>query len=219
MSNKKHQVFIDFDDVLINTRALKKEYFKLFGKFGIPQKEAQKSYKETAIKYKGYRANRHLRLLRKSYPKLTLPKTKQLLNSFFRKTKKYIFKDVVGFLVWLRKAGWKVIMVSSGDPKFQRNKITASGLSKYFQRVYITKDYRKSAYLKKTGLVSEDSFVFLDDRIEVIEDVKKHFPGAVVIQIIRHPNHPKAKTADFVKKDLSQVKALCQTRMIHEKTT
>ena len=57
--------FIDFDDVLLNTKSFKNDYFKVFEKFGISAEKAGAEYKKMRDQITIYDLDTHISFLKR----------------------------------------------------------------------------------------------------------------------------------------------------------
>ncbi|MDP3710774.1 MAG: HAD family hydrolase [bacterium] len=213
MLNKKSQerkIFIDFDVTLLNTRLFKNAYFKEFEKFGISGKDAKEAYevmKKIIGKDNPYF---HAAYLGKRYPKVDTKRLKAALINFRKQSKNYVFKDVQTFLKYLIINKWRVELLSIGYRSAQNKKVQGSGLTKFFHKVHVVDSDNKSDHLKKILKKPDDHFVFIDDNIYLVDDVKKNFPKSTVIQIIRYSHQLKSDKVDHVVGNMNQAKHILE---------
>lgn len=183
------KIFIDFDDVLFNTKDFKNDIVSIFKKNGVSEKIFKKYYKEfPAKKKKGE--------VRKYNPREQIKKIKALgidtrgiekdFSKLLKNVRKYIFNDGIRFLKKFKKE--EMYVVSYGDKKFQKEKIENSGIVKYFRRVIIA-DSSKAVGIKKIlrhkNIEQGEALIFLDDRVKFLKDIKKSYPGMVTIHMSR----------------------------------
>lgn len=207
MENKNSQqkkIFIDFDVTLLNTRLFKKDYFREFEKFVITAQKAEEAYEEMKKKIGKDNPYFHTDHLAKSHPKLDAQNLKKALIRFRDQSKNYIFEDVSVFLKFLLNNNWRVELLSIGYRTAQRKKVQGSGLTKFFHKVHVIDNDNKSDHLKKILKKPDDHFVFIDDNVNLVEDVKKNFPKATIMQIIRYSNQQKSFKVDHVIKNLHE---------------
>src|SRR3989338_7761068 len=120
---------IDFDDTLFDTYLWKQERFKPLAELGITPEFAQITYREIRNTPGVVYSNaRHAELLGSyGFPKEDVLKALEA-NSTESTLKRFVFPDSISFLEDLKKTGQKVIILSIGDPSFQRIKLAGTGL-------------------------------------------------------------------------------------------
>lgn len=204
------KIFLDFDDVIFNSKRFSRDLRKVFVSSGISEADFWRDYLDYPVKGKTgirkYNAWHHLELLRRRGTDTTLAGKR--LDRFMRQTKKYIFPDVQRFFWAVGKKD--IYVVSYGDSKFQEAKITRS-LGQAFVGQVVISDLTKSRALKKIirkyRIPKAEPLVFIDDRIENIHDVKKNLPAVTTVLAKRRQgryNYPQDKYCDFEIKTLWQ---------------
>lgn len=178
------KIFLDFDDVLFNTRDFVVDYKKIFSKFGITEKLFQKYYYGYPVK-KGkkllkYSPYEHLKRIKENSG-IDTKKLKKDIDNFAKDTAKYVFPDVVDFLKNFPKK--ELLLLSYGETKFQDMKIMNSGITGYFSKI-IVGDKLKSEMIKNL-IKDSDTNYLLEDRVEQITDVEKRFPFVKTILLKR----------------------------------
>lgn len=207
-NSQPKKIFIDFDVTLLNTRLFKKDYFKEFEKFGVAAKKAEEAYEEMKKKIGKDNPFFHANHLKKDHPNLDIKNLKRSLIRFRSQSKKYIFEDVPPFLNYLLKNKWRVELLSIGYRPAQRKKVRGSGLANFFHKIHVIDSDNKSDHLKKILKKPDDHFVFIDDNIHLVEDVKKNFPKAMVMQILRYPQQEKSGKVDYLIKNLREAQSI-----------
>lgn len=195
------KIFIDFDDVLFNTKKFIIEYIKIFKKYGVSEEIFRKYYydgKET--KLKRYDLNGHLERISRN---LNIDNLKKDINKFLFNTRKFIFSDVKKTLKSLGK--YDLYILSYGDKEFQNIKIKNSGIANFFKKIII------SSKNKTFALKENKPFYFLDDRVSHLKDMKKKYPFATTILIKRKNGRyddKRNRYCDFEIKNLSEMKKI-----------
>lgn len=137
------KIGIDFDRVLFKTEDFKQHLFNEFEEF-------EETY-EKAVKNGFYEPQKHAELMNTTVGKIF----QELQN-----TSKFLYEDV-GKIQKLRDS-FEVVIVSRGDPVFQRGKIVDSGVRKYIDDYFIVQE-------KPKDTVEIDFLV--DDREKELERV------------------------------------------------
>lgn len=204
------KIFLDFDDVIFNSKRFSADLRKVFVSSGISEADFWRDYLDYPVKGKTgirkYNAWHHLELLRRRGAD-TADVAKKL-DRFMRQVQQYLFPDIRKFF---RAAGKKdIFVVSYGDSEFQKSKIMQSLGQAYAGRVVIS-DQTKSRVLRhiirKQRILKAEPLVSIDDRIENIHDIKKNLPEVTTILAKRREgryNYPRDKYCDFEIKTLWQ---------------
>jgi len=210
-------IFVDFDDVLFNTRKFKRDYLKVFLRHNVSREIFEKTYyadfaKEKSSALRCYDPWRQIERIAKETD-IDKEKLKKDLFNFLHSASDYIFPDVKNFLEKLSKKN--LILVSYGIGKFQKEKIKNSGIVDYFQKIYVTKKMKGEViknYLQKTKTKNKtEKIYFLDDRAEQIENVKKIVPKVETIFICRLEGRFKncsSECCDYAAKNLKEVEKI-----------
>jgi FMN phosphatase YigB (HAD superfamily) len=208
------KVFIDFDDVIFNTRRFVADYKKIFFIHGISEELFSYSYyqdypKKIKGKLKKYDPAAHLKVMERTAKK-QMPQLRQDINKFLKETRMYLFPDSLNFLKSFNKK--ELFLVSFGDARFQKMKIRSSGIQPFFQKVMIT-DKMKAKEIKKIQTISikEEKLFFIDDRIDQIDAVKSNIPEITTFHLKRKQERyddEKTKNVDHSAKSLKKVQSL-----------
>jgi FMN phosphatase YigB (HAD superfamily) len=205
------KIFIDFDDVLFNTRDFIADIKVVFRRSGISEDVFYKTYKNRAVSLNKDGENAetydpcfHFKKIKEE----TKINTDQLKNDFMalkKDTSKYIFPDVCHFLSKVQKKD--IFILSFGTNKFQKEKIKNSGIGKRFNKIIVTERINKGEAIGKIIGKSKEKFYFIDDRVKFLEEVKKKYPFAITVLIRRKEGRykdKKNKCCDFLFDNLKQ---------------
>jgi len=199
------KIFIDFDDVLFNTRKFKQDIIAVFEKNGVSQEKFRESYWG-----KTRDLDRQIKFIQEKYNIDTKNLEKDLVN-LLTDLSAYIFDDVLDFLKSSDRENMYV--VSFGFEEFQRQKIKNSALEKYFQDIVITDKLKSEAIgliIDKYKIIDQELY-FLDDRSEYLGEVKNKFPEIKTV-LIKRPegryDDDMDKHCDFEAKNLQQVEKI-----------
>lgn len=180
-------IFLDFDDVLFNTKKFKDDYFKLFKKRGVSKKIFEEFYYDPLDKRKtkNYSPASHIKRVCEMVS-LDYSEFEKSIFKFTSDTSNYVFKDVVDFLDNFSKKD--LCLISFSKTSFQKSKIFNSGISKYFKQIEIV-DKLKGAVIKKIIKKEKKSNIeeiyFIDDRVEHLMDAKIKNPSIRTIFFLR----------------------------------
>ncbi len=188
-------IFIDFDDVLFNTRKFVIDYKKIFKLHGISEKIYDRYYYNYPANknkiFKKYNSKMHVREIGKKFS-INVKKINNDISNFIKNTKKYVFKDVYKFLKIFPKKD--LYIISFPKIGFQKAKIKNSEINKYFKRSISTSNLKSSVIkelIKKEKINKNESVFFIDDRLESIEDMKKKIPKVITILLGRKEGRHK----------------------------
>ncbi len=210
------KIFIDFDDVIFNTKEFRMGLEDLFNANGINKENFRKYYNDPqdqrAIKVFSpwllvERASKDLAL--------DIKKINVAVGDFISDISEYVFEDFGQFIDYAGDEN--IYVVSYGDPEFQDQKITGSRIKTHLKNIFIT-GFLKAESIKK---IIEDKkwnknekIFFIDDRIEQLEDVKQAFPRIVTILMKRpegrYCNQLKNKFCDCEVHDLKEAEEIIE---------
>lgn len=205
------KIFIDFDDVLFDTRRFRVDFKDIFFQFGITDDIYTQNYYSYPPNNQNspetiYILEEHLKKISKiiSFNKLALKKNIQNLLS---NTRKYVFSDAEYFLKNFSRK--ELFLISHGNPSFQKKKINNSRISRFFGAVKISRG-KKGQEIKKLinrnkYFREKEKYFFLDDRVPYLEEVKKCLPEITTILIQRPEGRyrdQKNNHCDFTVKNL-----------------
>lgn len=210
------RIFIDFDDVIFNTKKFKDDFEKIFVVHGISEDIFREHYYDPTDnrKIKIFDATLHVKRIRNA----TGIDTSGILaevDEFLKDTSKYVFPDAIRFI---ENVGRKnVCVVSFGGIDFLKRKIDGSGIPKYINNIKVI-DYEKSRaiaeFIENEKISINEKLFFLDDRIEQICDIKETFPEVVTIFVKRpegrYQEMRKDKNCNFEVKNLDEASEIIE---------
>ena len=192
-------IFLDFDDVLFNTRKFKDDYFDLFKKRGVTKDVFEKFYYDPLDKRntKSYSPVGHIqRVCRQS--QLNYSEFEEDVMQFTRNTDRYVFNDTIKFLENFSKK--ELCLISFSKTNFQKSKIFNSGITKYFNQIEIVDELKGKAIEKIIKLKSSDiseRIYFIDDRVEHLTDAKIKNPNIITIFLLRKEGRHRDRRNKF----------------------
>jgi FMN phosphatase YigB (HAD superfamily) len=200
------KIFIDFDDTLFNTAALKKALIKAFKANGVSRADFIASYKDyptvTKSGLKKYNPDQQIEILHKRLG-INKAKIKNDLRKLVESSGKFVFRDARPFLREFGKNN--VCLVSFARTKFQCQKIKFSGLVGEFSKVVVS-DKSKAEVIEKNIGRDKAKIIFIDDRIDQIDFVKKKFPRSVTFLMARRAGRFKERDSKFVDFEVKNLK-------------
>ncbi|MFA5777186.1 MAG: HAD hydrolase-like protein [Parcubacteria group bacterium] len=176
-------IFIDFDDVLFNTKQFVADIRSIFEKNGVSEETFKKYYRYFEVK-KGEKIvrkyNPYKQIERIKAQGFETGKIEKEFAKLISDTSEYIFSDGIEFLDEVKNED--LYVVSFGDRKFQKEKINNSGIAKYFKKISVV-DFSKAVEIKKIlknkKVKKGEGLIFIDDREKFLKDIKKSYPGMV----------------------------------------
>lgn len=196
------KIFIDFDDVLFNTKDFKEDLLAVFVKNGITKEQFKDSYWG-----KTYNLEKQIESIKKEYD-VDSEKLEKDINSFLKDLKKYVFQDAHDFVEFVGKD--YLFLASYGHKNFQYQKVKNAGLEDSFNQIVVTHN-KKSEIIQniiKEENLKDETLYFLDDRIRYIEEVRDVLPEIKTILMKRpegrYDDEPN-KYCDHVAKNLNEV--------------
>jgi len=208
-------IFIDFDDVLFNTKDFSACLKEFFAKAGIDQELFQKYYydsnDQSKDKVRLFDPN-GLFLRLEKYEKIDTSKIRHDFATKLQALERFVFEDATDFLVTMGKENLQLI--SFGLTSWQQNKIKGSGIDKLVENFVITekpKAQEIGQLLAQIKLGVEEKIFFIDDRAEHLKDVKKAFPQIITIFLCRKEGRycdQKNEFCDWQAHDLKEVEEI-----------
>jgi FMN phosphatase YigB (HAD superfamily) len=208
------KIFIDFDDILFNTKRFKLDYLRCFEKYGVSKELFDECYYDPLSKgsVKKYDPAKHIcRIFAKH--KNSSAGLEQEVVAFVADTRKYVFSDVFDFVKKNKRSDLFIISYSVTD--FQKAKIANCGISNFFKTVEITNKLKSGVIgktIKKEKIdLRKEAVYFIEDRLAQIENVKKLYPRIKTILLKRKEGRyfdEKNKYCDFQCNSLGQVEKI-----------
>jgi len=178
---KKRAILLDFDHTLFDTDRffwidLRRQALRL----GIPSQVWNDTYLE--LWREGYSLKKHFNLILKrleSAPPTLRLGLKILLNEFQWNLKRWVYPDVVPFLKSMKKKGIQRILLSFGNPSWQKRKVDYSEVGYYLdEAIYTRKEISKSQFVRSLSRRFQELVMVdndpreLDSAVEVCPDLR-----------------------------------------------
>ncbi len=174
---------IDFDDTLFNTHDFKQARIADLVATGVSEKDYQETYLEAMKKNDlfSYSNERHAELLAlRGYPKeKVLAALQETTGSRLRE---FLFPDTVEFMQKLQDLGHPLVLLSLGEASFQELKVKGSGVSEYFDRMFMVQDSKEHIIheLVAVGGHPEEMW-FVNDKVGESLLIKNAFPNLHIV--------------------------------------
>ena len=189
---------LDFDGVLFDDEVFKRDFQHVFTRHGVGHDVYRQTYEHAKVARKGtYELDVHVGIIASEYPMINHTLLRKDLMALAHQSRHYIFADAKAFLLDAQKKQHTLFLISAGDPVFQKEKIHASGISSFFKKVVITAASQKFIAIDEIKKqINGDEMVFIDDKKEAVEDMKKHHPYIKVVQMARVSRMARSKLVD-----------------------
>ena len=172
---------IDFDDTLFDTHRFKKYRQDLLSTIGIDEN----IYKESYLKARTYE-NELMSYTNQQHAKIlgTVGFDEKLvcrlLEKSMKKAKSFLFDGAVDFIKYFKEYNKKIILLSLGQPSFQKEKVKACGIDKYFDEIIYVNDSKRKV-LKKMLNKSDNGIWLVNDKIGEYKGLINEFPGVNIV--------------------------------------
>jgi len=202
---KNKNIIFDLDDTLFETARFRREISHIFAKNGVSGYLFQKTYQLSKGGKDYWRPQKQLKLLAKKLPSIKKKKILDQVDFLFRRSKDFLFPDVVQFFKKLiakrQKHNFKTILITYGNPAVQKLKIQNCCLNKFFDRIIVAATPNKEKEIAKIFVQAgkNGKVIFFEDRGSIIDFLKKRHKKLIAIHIQRPTGryHEKSLLADF----------------------
>lgn len=181
------KIFIDFDDVIFNTKEFSLFLREFFARHGVNE--------ELFIKH--YYDPKDLNSVKLFDPwglfdrleqneSMDLAKAREKFSQLIGDISRFVFADVEDFLKFVGKEN--VYLISFGLPVFQNEKIVGTGMDKLVSGCVVTRSSKAEAIrqvMKQMRIDPAEEIIFIDDRVEQVQDIKNMFPKAQTFLLCR----------------------------------
>lgn len=211
------KIFIDFDDVIFNTRKFKDDFENIFEKNGISREIFKKYYvnPKNRLAIKTFNPWIHAENISQEV-NFDKEKLNTAINFFIKDLSRYIFPDILDFIRKFDKQDLHI--VSFGNKEFQTKKVVSSGIARYIKNIHIIQDSKSKTIeeiIYKNEISASESMFFIEDRMKNICDVKEKFPAIVAIFMKRSEGRYQdakcEKCCDFEARDLKACEEIIES--------
>lgn len=203
-------VFIDFDDVIFNSRDFKEDLKNVFLELGVSENLYFDSYydPQDGRRVKVYDPRAQAQRIGDGH-NIETEKMLRSVDVFMQDCSKYVFDDVENFIGKIGKEN--ICLLSYGDIYFQQEKINKSGIGSKIENIFVTdklKSEKIEEILNARNANPDQKIFFIDDRIEQIKDVKEKFSSIVTVFLKRpegrYQEMQKEKCCDYQASNLAE---------------
>lgn len=169
------KIFLDFDDTIFDRGAFWKKMESVFLEKGVSPKIISESYEKSRKKinkdFSIFNPEKQMDIISKktSIDRRILEKG---AKEVFAMARDYVYADFWKFVAKFKKS--ELYLISFGDAKFQKDKIRHAGVGKKFKEVIITQKQKIREIKRVVGKKTEEKIIFIDDRDDQIEIIKKY---------------------------------------------
>ncbi len=213
------KIIFDFDHTLFSARKLYQTFEDGFKKIGVSRKLFKETSKESKGRGRDYKPEKQFKLIHRAKPEIKIEKLKKSFEKILRTAPKFFYNDVFGFLKkWSKEVDF--ILLSYGEGKFQRKKIEASKVKRYFRKIFITRDIEKSKAFRKVFAHSlqwqvPEKTIFVEDNPQALSKTKASFPQIITVRINRSEGRYSQKLnnsqIDFSIKNLKELEKILKS--------
>jgi len=164
-------LIFDLDNTLLDTERFKKDKSAIFG---ITPKENELQG-DLLFKKRGlnYNPEEHIKFLRDSGRIKTAREEKKItagLKKLIKNIDDYLLVGVEETLIYLKKKGHKLFLMTLGDLSIQKPKVNNLRIKKYFEKIiYEEKDKSQNKFIKDLANSSEDILIVNDRDNQALE--------------------------------------------------
>jgi FMN phosphatase YigB (HAD superfamily) len=214
------KIFLDFDDVVFNTKEFLVLLKSVFLEFGVSEEVFTATYKELRADGGGkgfcYRFDAQIAKIA-AIQEVNKEGLLESLEKILADTSAFIFPDVQHFLQTAKTQGYCVDILSFGDEHFQAQKIMNSGVAVLVDRVMVTQE-SKEIILQNEQLDVNETTWFLDDRLHFLEGMKQAFPFMKTVLVSRPEGRfeeEKSDLCDYQTTSLKQAIEIIEAQKNH----
>lgn len=202
-------LILDFDGVLFDGEKFKKAYFQIFRDAGMTTDAVHTAYRAGRTHARKYPHT----MMRAAARHTDCAAIARRVDALLKTAPKYLYRDTKKFLRWCGQERVTLAIVSRG-PAFQKRKIAASGIKRFFKKVIIIPDGPKSEAIRKImRTYPRDSAVFVDDTAEVVDEVKQSLPVLTAVQMTRRRGMEKSVRADACAASFAGIARILQRKL------
>lgn len=199
MSRENVAIVLDFDSTLFDTdKFFNVDMRAAFACFGLDAA----AWEETSARAieRGYTLARHCEEAARYSSEHAIPflenEARKVLRREFSSLKQYVYDDVTERLKQFLSRGCKLVLVSFGAPSWQRYKVRASGLERYFNVMKFTRAHGTKVDVIESICDVHTRVVFVDDRGPELDSVLDRLPYVETYHINRIPIQRRRATGE-----------------------
>ena len=200
-------LLFDLDHVLLDIERFKKDKSEIFG---LTKEENERQGYELFKKHGvGYNPYKHIKFLKESGHIKTDEEEKYITEKFqeiVKNTDDYLFSGAEDTLAYLKNKGYKMILMTFGDPQMQQPKIDSSCIKKYFEKIICEeKDKTQNDFLKELANSNEEVLI-INDRADQSLAMQKAIGENAKIFLVKGPYSKDAEHSEKIHKSIAELK-------------
>lgn len=177
MPRLRKEVILDFDYTLFDAGKLKLALADSLRQYGVGREHFFTTYPRAVQRHAGrysYSLERHVDLLRGFVPALPRAAALRAFGRVVAGSWRYLYPDTTYFLRQLRRHGFHIMLVTHGNPAFQRRKLRGSRIRPFFDTVVFSNQL-KIVTLRQLARRFDEVF-FVSDHPRELAAVKHRLP-------------------------------------------
>lgn len=162
-------LIVDFDGTLWDSEGFLRELYAVAERYGISAKAMLSTWEDSwshPARREGYTARRHAGKLADITPRYHEDELNAWLEDHHARMGDYIYPDAHLFLHEMRDAGYTLVLLSHGDPVWQRRKLAATGLADHFDSVQASRHSKEDVLRDMIGGMEHPHMLFINDNPE-----------------------------------------------------
>lgn len=179
---------IDFDDTLFDTQAFKLALRSALSGVGVNPEDAEWSYKAAYNTADGRYVYSHKRraemLAQRGYSEVQVLAALEAVTAV-PSIQQYVLPGAVELLEGLQALGYRLVLLSLGDPDFQKLKVDGAGIGVYFAEQHLVSRDKKSVIAEL--MEASPPHWLINDKIDESRNLAETFPNLQII--LKQPAH------------------------------
>ncbi len=162
-------LIVDFDGTLWDSEGFLRELYAVAERYGITPKAMLNTWEDSwshPARREGYSARRHAGKLADITPRYSEEELHTWLEDHHARMGDFVYPDAHLFLHEMRTAGYSLILLSNGDPVWQRRKLAATGLEDHFDSVQVSRHPKEDVLRGMIGSMEHPHMLFVNDNPE-----------------------------------------------------
>ncbi len=177
MRKFRKEVILDFDYTLFDAAKFKLALAAALRIHGVRRGVFFETYKRAVHRRSGgynYSLERHVSLLHGLISTLSITTALRDLNRVVTNSHRYLYPDTKHFLRQLKRHGFRTILVTHGNPRFQQRKLEGSSISSLFDKIVLSNQI-KVVTLRRLAHKFDEVF-FVSDHPKELAPVRRQLP-------------------------------------------
>jgi FMN phosphatase YigB (HAD superfamily) len=202
-------LLFDLDHTLLDIERFKKDKSDVFG-LTTEENEihGHELFKKNGVGYNPYKHIKYLRELNHIKTEKEENTIKEKFQELIKNSDDYLFPGVEETLAYLKNKGYKMILMTFGDPEMQQPKIDGSRIKKYFDTTACEeKDKTQNNILKELAKSNEDVLI-INDRADQSLAMQKTIGKNSRIFLVDGPYSNDTEHNEKIHKSINELKSI-----------